>query len=90
VYYDRAFEETSNNKKEKFCQNSENHLKEALQIANWVNYPANKAAAYSSLGDLYRECYAKLFYRMAYEINTNILKLSPQSKRVKHDEDRMN
>lgn len=90
VYYDRAFDETNNNKKEKFCQSSENYLKEALQIANWVNYPANKAAAYSSLGDLYRECYSKLFYRMAYEINTNTLKLNPQLKRVKHDEERMN
>ncbi|MFQ5824109.1 MAG: hypothetical protein ACE5JB_08660 [bacterium] len=90
VYYDRALDETNNNKKEKLCQNSEIYFKEALQIANWVNYPANKAAAYSSLGDLYRECYSKLFHRMAYDINTNILELSPQLKRVKHDADRMN
>ncbi len=77
--------------KERKCNKAEIKYKQALEIANQVNYTANKAIALSCLGSLYRTRFddtnpdAKRFHKLAYKINVNELKLDETSERIKKD-----
>ncbi|MFQ5603817.1 MAG: hypothetical protein ACE5HS_11160 [bacterium] len=74
------------------CAIAEDHYKTALDIANQINYAANKAAALSSLGDLYRikngesDPNAKKLHNLAVKIHCDELKLDNTLERVQWDQ----